>query len=422
VAISFDAFFQAIAGQESGGNYRAVNKSSGALGKYQIMPRNVPSWSRRYLGKTITPSQFLASPKLQDQLARAVLGDYFKRFGPEGAAATWYSGSPKRKNDFTPLKNGSGPSVGDYVRQVLARVTGGGATRPSGARVPGPTLQEDKLAEYGFALSFLQSNPELFRLFKQAVAGNWDAAKFQARLKSTGWYKKNGDAARQWALLQKSDPATAAQRSAQVYAQVKDAAAQMGSQVVSKTISAVAINALRFNWNDNQIREVLAKYVHNRNGAYAGAAATDAEALKQSAWRNGINIPSSTIQKWVQGIAAGNMTKEGFIASMRKQATSLAPMFADELGSGMDLYDIAQPYIASAAKILEKNPATLDLFDPRIRGALSAKGADGKPASKSIWQFEQDLRKDPEWLKTQNAQDSLMTTGRKVLQDFGFKF
>jgi hypothetical protein len=36
-----------------------------------------------------------------------------------------------------------------------------------------------------------------------------------------------------------------------------------------------------------------------------------------------------------------------------------------------------------------------------------------------LWQFEQDLRKDPRWNFTKNAQDSLMNTTRKVLQDFG---
>ena len=35
---------------ESGGNYYARNASSGAYGKYQIMPSNWPSWALRYLG------------------------------------------------------------------------------------------------------------------------------------------------------------------------------------------------------------------------------------------------------------------------------------------------------------------------------------------------------------------------------------
>lgn len=285
-----------------------------------------------------------------------------------------------------------------------------------------PTLQEDKLAEYGFALAFLQAEPELYSLFKKAVAGNWTAGKFQAELKSTGWYKKNGDSARQWELLSKSDPATAAQRKAQVLAQIQDAGAQMGSQVTGSILNTIATNALKFNWNDNQIRNVLSGYVRAKNGVYGGSAAVDADALRQSAWRNGVNLSSTVVDWWVRHIASGAGTKEEFAQKMRKYGASVAPAYAQELAAGQDLYDIAQPYMQSAAKILEKNPASIDLFDSRIRNALSTKGADGKPTSMSLWEFEQSLRKDPEWQKTQNAQDSMMATGRKVLQDFGFRY
>src|SRR4249920_908201 len=37
----FQKFMSAISKQESGGNYNALNKMSGAMGKYQIMPSNI---------------------------------------------------------------------------------------------------------------------------------------------------------------------------------------------------------------------------------------------------------------------------------------------------------------------------------------------------------------------------------------------
>ena len=40
----------AIGRVESGGNYTARNSTSGAYGKYQIMPSNWPAWARQYLG------------------------------------------------------------------------------------------------------------------------------------------------------------------------------------------------------------------------------------------------------------------------------------------------------------------------------------------------------------------------------------
>lgn len=129
MAITVDQFIYAIAGQESGGNYGAVNGRTGALGKYQILPSNIGPWSRQYLGYTVTPSQFLSNPELQERLARAVLSSYFNQYGARGAAAAWYSGSPSNANNYTRFRSNE-PSIGEYVDQVLARAGGapGGAT------------------------------------------------------------------------------------------------------------------------------------------------------------------------------------------------------------------------------------------------------------------------------------------------------
>ncbi|CAN5748738.1 hypothetical protein BH24CHL6_BH24CHL6_10890 [soil metagenome] len=48
--ISIARFMTGLACIESSGRYNAVNKSSGAIGKYQIMPRNWRIWAGRVLG------------------------------------------------------------------------------------------------------------------------------------------------------------------------------------------------------------------------------------------------------------------------------------------------------------------------------------------------------------------------------------
>jgi hypothetical protein len=45
-------FMYAMGQVESGGHYYARNASSGAYGKYQIMPSNWPSWALRYIGSS----------------------------------------------------------------------------------------------------------------------------------------------------------------------------------------------------------------------------------------------------------------------------------------------------------------------------------------------------------------------------------
>lgn len=120
--LTFDQFFAGIAQQESGGDYSAINGSTGALGKYQILPSNVGYWSQKYLGTRWSPQQFLNDPRKQDALARAVLEDYFNRYGVRGAAAAWYSGNPGLSENYKPQPGG--PSIGTYVDSVIAHALG----------------------------------------------------------------------------------------------------------------------------------------------------------------------------------------------------------------------------------------------------------------------------------------------------------
>jgi len=118
---AFKKFVDAIAKQESGGNYSAVNKSSGALGKYQIMPANIPSWSKAALGHSISTSKFLNSPELQEAVAGYKLKQYFRRYGAEGAAQAWYGGEGSVGK--TSRSGGKGyPTVGGYSSAIKRRM------------------------------------------------------------------------------------------------------------------------------------------------------------------------------------------------------------------------------------------------------------------------------------------------------------
>jgi hypothetical protein len=287
--------------------------------------------------------------------------------------------------------------------------------------VPSDIDRKNLAEDFGFALAFLKSDKSLWNLFNDAVKNDWDVARFTAKLKGTSWYKKNGESARQYELLRTSDPASFNAKRGALGAQIKDAASQLGAVVSGSMITRITQNAMKFGWNDAQIRDTLSQYVRATNGVYGGQAGNDIATVRQTAYRNGIKISKATEQKWAQAIASGNQTADFYQRQVRSMAKSLAPGFATELDSGVDLQDIVSPFIETKAKILEMNPADIDLFDNDIRSAISGTTKDGSPGSKSLWQFEQDMRKSPAWLKTQNAQDSTMAVGKKVLQDMGFQ-
>jgi len=122
-------FRRAIIGQESGGNYRAVNPDSGALGIGQVMPYNVGPWTQKYLGRRLTPQQFLNSPAAQDAVVNGRFRDMLAEQRAAGysgeqavrrAAAVWYSGQAGLWNDTRPqYSNGRAyPSIAEYTRNI----------------------------------------------------------------------------------------------------------------------------------------------------------------------------------------------------------------------------------------------------------------------------------------------------------------
>jgi hypothetical protein len=282
-----------------------------------------------------------------------------------------------------------------------------------------PKVNKDDLAkEYGFTLAFLKAaGKEVNDLFMQAVNETWSPEKFEAKIRATKWFKTHGEQYRQQLALETTDPGTYQQNLNTQIAAIRDKAATMGTEFTDKQLRNLADHAVKFGWNDSQLNDVMSKYITYSSAK--GQAGQNITSMQQTAWRNGIKLNGDTYRGWAQKIARGDTTVDDFNSYVRKQAASLAPSYADELKGGMDLYDIASPYMQSMASVLELNPADISLFDPTIRSALSGKGPDGKPTSKTLWQFENDLRNDPRWLKTKNANDAMFSTARKVLNDFG---
>ena len=112
---------------ESGGNYSVVN-GIGAVGAYQVMKANIPSWTKKALGYSMTWQQFRDSRAAQDKVAQVILGGYYAKYGAAGAASMWFSGQPNPNSS----RSDGGNTVSQYVAKVLAAA--GGSSGVSGGR------------------------------------------------------------------------------------------------------------------------------------------------------------------------------------------------------------------------------------------------------------------------------------------------
>lgn len=120
----------AIIEQESGTEASLLNPDSGAIGLGQVMPENVPSWTKQCLGRELTPAEFQKDARAQNEVIDCKLEQYWKTAKSSttdekvrDVAAIWYAGNAAAKNSTAPQPYGNNvyPSIQSYTYQVLDR-------------------------------------------------------------------------------------------------------------------------------------------------------------------------------------------------------------------------------------------------------------------------------------------------------------
>ncbi len=123
-------FMNAIGRVESGGDYRARNRTSGAYGKYQIMPGNWPSWARIYLGN----SKAKPTPANQEKVARGKFTTLYNGLHNWRRVAYWWLTGSSRTSGWSTRASRYVDKVMRYYKKASSRIPGGGGSPPPPAR------------------------------------------------------------------------------------------------------------------------------------------------------------------------------------------------------------------------------------------------------------------------------------------------
>lgn len=135
--IDINDLVRAIQERESGGRsdpYAAINPDSGAIGISQVLPSNVPAWSRRYYGQALSPAEYARNAQAQEVITYGAMRDIAAKHARAGvppgevvrrAAAEWYGG-PKGARQVAAgrgqqLAPGGYPSLSTYADDTLRR-------------------------------------------------------------------------------------------------------------------------------------------------------------------------------------------------------------------------------------------------------------------------------------------------------------
>ena len=116
---------KATKGVESGGRYDATGPETGhgrAAGVYQVMPENIPSWTKEALGKEMTEDEFRNDPAAQEAVARFKMEQYYDKYGNvQDVSSVWHSGVPLAQA-IKEKRRDANMTTQDYVNKVTAGI------------------------------------------------------------------------------------------------------------------------------------------------------------------------------------------------------------------------------------------------------------------------------------------------------------
>lgn len=142
--------------------------------------------------------------------------------------------------------------------------------------------------------------------------------------------------------------------------------------------------------------------------------------LRKYAAKNGVSVSDDFIARQQERVLNGEDTPDSVISRFRDtHIKPMYPQFERELDDGLTIQDIASPYIERASQMLEISPKQIGIDDPLIKRVLQARDNNGAPVRKPIWEFEDELTRDPRWARTNNAYATYDSAVSGLLTEMG---
>lgn len=352
-----------------------------------------------HVGIYVGGGKFIHAPKPGDHVKISSLSDSYYM-------SRWMGG---RRIPGVQAGGGGGAGGGGWSG-------GGGSAEPAA-----PRLDKHELAErYGMSFAFFKSQPELMKLLNGAVADQWSADKFQAKLRNTRWWKKHADSVRQAQILQKTDPATYKAKMEAARVAARQMAVEVGAILPGRRVDELAKNMVWYGWEDAQVANFLGQHIKFfEKGTMGGVAGQAYKEMRQQAFELGVSVTDQSLKNNAQYLVRGLTSKQKIEASMREQAAGLYPAFAEQIKAGASMNALAQPYVQVLAEELALPETDINIFSPKVKRALNRVDDRGEPAPMDLHDFTQMVRDDPRWRQTPGTAERAFSVGRQVLADMG---
>jgi hypothetical protein len=167
--------------------------------------------------------------------------------------------------------------------------------------------------------------------------------------------------------------------------------------------------------------ELDAKVLQANTGKIGGTTLENIQNLKEYGASFGIELTDAQLDGYSKDIFGGKTTIYDIKNKIREDSASAFPAYAQQIKNGTSLDSLASAYKTSMANLLEIDVNSITYNDPTLRKALqgvaNGKGAE-YAAPTPLWEFENQVRKDPRWQFTNNARNTVDALQYQVLKDW----
>jgi hypothetical protein len=284
--------------------------------------------------------------------------------------------------------------------------------------------------EFGSLWDVYNMNPDVKKVLDDAVKGGYqdDEVKMEAKLQSTSWYRTTQQSARQWAVQQSTDPATAESRVVSSIEELRVNATNLGFTFNDETLRKLATDSIKFGWSDQQKLNALGS--EQVASAQLGGAQGMADLRQSSVGRNLRAKAAAYYQKpseemigsWTQQILTGQKSEVQFEETMRGSARTQFRSLQPALDKGEDVETAMYAYTQQAKSILGKSVDTsqIDWTQDKWNKALNFQDAKtGEYRQMDLWEWNKYLRTLPEWQNTDEAKSAYGDLAISLARGFG---
>lgn len=327
--------------------------------------------------------------------------------------------------------------IGGQSQGGIVGATGGTGDQLPGASGAGSAGTGLSMSDIPAVDSYIRQNfgsdawlldiPQVKQVLEQDAVNGLDSTRMLADVQQTDWWKTTSAAVRQFDEDQATNPAdysftAPGSKASQSLIGIQTAAAKNGVQLDQSTAQTLALDALKYGWNDAQMQAAIGAHVNSQN------APTVYKQLQAAAGQYLLNVSPQTLQSWATNIAGGTQTMDQFAAYLSQNAkvkwSGMAPM----IDQGLTPNQIVDSYRQEAARTMEVDPNSIDFVNNPIYSKILDYVPPGQTGNtpedvqhRMMTQSEMDqyLKTQPSYQYTQGARNSGSAVSQAILQTWG---